>query len=458
MREIDFPVVGIGASAGGLKALQEFFDHIPEDSGAAFVVITHLAPQKTSAMDELLASHSAMEVKQVSSKTKIQPNHIYVIPPNKQLIIEDGRLQLSVREKDTQNVIDIFLRSLAAECNKSAIGIILSGTGSDGTLGLKAIKEMGGITMVQDPKEADYDGMPRSAISSGHVDFVMLIEELAQKVVDHKDVLNNVRVPIEENDFSEKETAALNEIFGLIISETGHDFNHYKRASVLRRLQRRMYVTRNKNIDDYRGYLKEHPDEINELFKDLLISVTNFFRDPEAFETLEKEVIPKIFEGKSAEDQIRIWITGCATGEEVYSLAILLHEYAAKLNYLPQIKIFGTDISEEALRIARRGVYPETISADVPKERLNRYFHKEDSGYRVSKEIRENVLISKHDLLTDPPFLKQDLISCRNLLIYFNSTDRSIKNIALCTPDGRFSVFGNVGFDNWSFGVFCTGK
>lgn len=420
MSQINFPVVGIGASAGGLKVLQEFFDHLDSDSEMAFVVITHLAPEKTSALDELLAQHTSMDVQQVKEKTEIQPNHIYIIPPNKQLFLEGNKLMLADKEKGHQTVIDVFFRSLAKECEKMAIGIILSGTGSDGALGLKSIKEYGGVTMVQDPKEATYNGMPRSAIDTDLVDFIMPTTELARKVMDHKEVLGNVSVPLHEDDLSPEESSALQNIFELLASQKGHDFKHYKRSSVLRRLQRRLYVTGNETIREYLEYLESNPNEITELFKDLLISVTNFFRDPEAFEVLEKKVIPKLFEDKNPDDPIRIWITGCATGEEVYSLAILVHEYAATLNYMPQIKIFGTDISDDALRIARRGIYPEAIATDISRERLMRYFHKEDSGYRVCREIREKVLISNHDVLSDPPFLNQDLIACRNLLIYFN--------------------------------------
>lgn len=421
MNKIDFPVVGIGASAGGLKALQEFFDNIPEDSGIAFVVIVHLAPQRTSAMSNLLSSHTLMKVNQVSKTTQIKPNHIYVIPPDKKLEVTDGTLQLSKVKGQPKGVIDVFFRSLAKRVEKQAIGIILSGTGSDGTLGLKAIKENGGVTMVQDPSEAEYEGMPRSAQDTGIVDFVMPVRELAQKVMDHKEFLGKVQIPLHTKDLSEKEELALKEIFELLLLKKKYDFNGYKRTSVLRRLQRRMHVTCSETIYDYRSYLDDHANEIEELFKDLLISVTNFFRDPEAFENLEKKVIPKLFEGKDASDQIRAWSIGCATGEELYSLAILLYEHASKLDHPPQIKIFGTDISEEALRIARKGFYPHSIAADISQDRLKNFFQEEESGYRVRREIREMVLVSKHNVISDPPFTNLDLIACRNLLIYFNS-------------------------------------
>jgi len=420
MGTINFPVVGIGASAGGITVLQDFFDHIDGGHDMAFVVVTHLAPEKKSTLDELLAKHSSMPVQQVTKRTEIEPGHIYVIPPSKQLSMEGNTLLVAEKEQDHQAVIDVFLRSMAKECGKLGIGIILSGTGSDGTLGLKAVKEFGGVTMVQDPEEAKYNGMPRSAIETDLVDFVLPTDGLAKKVMDHRELLSKVQVPLQQEELSSDESSALHNIFELLASKKGHDFKHYKRSSVLRRLQRRMYVTASKTIQDYSAYVSEHPDEVNELFKDLLICVTNFFRDPEAFELLKQKVIPKLFEGKNPEDPIRVWITGCASGEEVYSLAILLHEYAAQLDYRPQIKVFGTDISDEALRIARRAIYPQTIRTDVSDERLKRYFYKTEGGYRLCQEIREKVLISNHDILSDPPFLNQDLISCRNLLIYFN--------------------------------------
>ena len=444
MEPIDFPVVGIGASAGGITVLKEFFDNIDENCDMAFVVITHLAPEKDSTLDELLAHHTSMEVQQVTGKTEIKPGHIYVIPPNKQMSMEGNVLQLTEKEKSHQAVIDVFMRSMAKECEKLSIGIILSGTGSDGTLGLKAVKEFGGVTMVQDPEEAKYDGMPQSAIRTDLVDFILPVKELAKKVMNHREILGKVKLPLQDEKLSPEERSALQDLFSLLASNKGHDFKHYKRSSVLRRLQRRMYITAKKSIQDYYAYVEEHPDEMTELFKDLLICVTNFFRDPEAFASLKEKVIPKLFEGKSPEDPIRVWVTGCASGEEVYSLAILLHEHAATLNYMPQIKVFGTDISDEALRVARRAIYPKTIRTDVSDKRLQRYFYKENGGYRVCKEIRERVLISNHDILSDPPFLNQDLISCRNLLIYFNQNlqEEVLKIMHYALRPGGFLFLG----------------
>lgn len=444
MGKLDFPVVGIGASAGGLQSLQNLFENLPNDTGMAFVVIVHLAPQKTSALPNIISSHTTMDVEQVSTTTKIEPNHIYVIPPDKKLRIENGRLKLSELDHKPKAVIDIFFRSLAQGCREQAVGIILSGAGSDGTLGFKSIKEYNGVTMVQDPKEAEYDAMPRSAIATGLVDFVFSTKQLAEKLIDHKEFLGKVQLPLQEKNLSAAETTVLKKIFNLLASHKGHDFSLYKRTSVLRRLQRRMHVTGHKGLKEYADYLQGNPEEFSELFKDLLINVTYFFRDPESFKALKKQVIPEVFAGKESDEQIRIWVVGCATGEEVYSLAMLLHEYASTLDYFPQIKIFGTDISEEALRIARKGFYPESIIADVPEKYLKRYFNKEESGYQIRQEIREMVLISKHNIISDPPFSRLDMISCRNLLIYFDDELQSevLKILQYALRPGGFLFLG----------------
>lgn len=416
-----FPVVGIGASAGGLKAIRDFFSHLPDDSSMAFIVIIHLAPDKSSSLDDLVQDCTSMKVMQVSGKTEIKPNHIYVIAPDRQLFIEDNHLLSSDLEdrKGRPATIDLFFRSLAKARAKKAICVILSGTGTDGTVGLKSVKEYSGISMAQDPDEAQYDGMPCSAIDTGLVDFVLPAKELAHKVVDQKKILSDVQLPLEEKELSEEESKALQDIFEMLRKTVGRDFTDYKRSSVLRRIERRMHVTRNASLKDYAAYLVKNSDEVKELFKDLLISVTNFFRDPEAFEMLEKKIIPKLFERKKRGDQIRVWCTGCATGEEAYSLAILLHEHISELDDAPDIQLFATDIDEDALKVARKGWYAESITADVSDKRLQRFFIHEDYGYRVRDEIRETVLFAVHDLLSDTPFSKQDLIACRNVLIYF---------------------------------------
>lgn len=416
-----FPVVGIGASAGGVKALQDFFDHLPSDTEMAFVVVIHLDPDHSSNLDKLLDSSSEMNVLQVNRKTKLEPNCIYVIAPGKHLKIDGHYLIPTDKKKEEHTTIDLFFRSLAEQCREQAIGMILSGAGTDGSMGLKAIKEYGGVAIAQDPDEAEYNGMPQSAVDTGLVDFVLSLKDLGSKVAEYKEALSSVRMPLEPGKLSEKESKALHKVFDKLNAETGHDFSHYKRTTVLRRLQRRMQVTGNFRIAEYYRFIENNRDEVIDLFTDLLISVTNFFRDPEAFKAFEEKVIPKLFEHKEQGDQVRVWVVGCATGEEAYSMAILLNEYASTLDIRPEIKIFATDISKEALQTARQGIYPETITADVSEERIQRFFHKEGQGYRVNKEIREMVLFSFHDLLGNPPFSNLDLITCRNLLIYFNS-------------------------------------
>jgi two-component system CheB/CheR fusion protein len=311
----------------------------------------------------------------------------------------------------------LFFRSLAkAKAGRGAC-IILSGTGNDGTIGLKAVKKAGGLTMVQDPDDAQYPGMPQSAIDTGLADFVLPVEEMAEELTGYKEGLANISI----SDEDEEDRKALQKIFSNVLSHTGHDFSNYKRSSVLRRIERRMQVNRVADLSGYRDYLSDHPEETGELFKDLLISVTNFFRDPEAFDELESTIIPKLFEDKEPDDQVRVWVPGCATGEEAYSIAMLLLEHARTLDDPPDIKVFASDIDEAALNVGRKARYPESITADVAKGRLRRHFNKDGPEYQLKKEVREMVLFASHDLLRDPLFSNQDLIACRNLLIYLNS-------------------------------------
>ncbi|WP_441000827.1 CheR family methyltransferase [Fodinibius sp. SL11] len=414
-------VVGLGASAGGLEALESFFDAMPENPGMAFVVIVHLSPDHKSSMAELLQEHTSMPVTQVSKKTRMGSNHIYIIPPGQLLTLEDRDLILSEADKKEKKLttIDLFFRSLGTARNSYSACIILSGTGSDGSTGLKTIKEYGGIVLCQDPEQANYDGMPRSALQTGLVDFVLSAREMPAKLIEYKDGLKKIKISDLE-ELPKNEAKVLNKIFGKINTKMGHDFSQYKRSSILRRLERRMRITHTNTLSDYLTYITNNSPEINELFKDLLISVTNFFRDQQAFAELEKTVIPKLFEDKSSEDSIRIWVPGCATGEEAYSLAILLHEYAQTVNKPPDIQIFATDIDRDALDIARKGQYPESIATDISTKRLSRYFTKEGIKFQVKQNIRNLILFAAHDLLKDPPFSKLDLISCRNVLIYLN--------------------------------------
>lgn len=417
----DFLVVGLGASAGGLEALETFFEAMPEDPGMAFVVIIHLSPDHKSSMAELLQEHTSLEVSQITKRVRIEPNHIYIIPPGRLLSVENHDLVLSDSEKSDKKLttIDLFFRSLGKAQGTCSASVILSGTGSDGTIGIKTIKEQGGIVLIQDPEEAGYDGMPRSALQTGLADSVLPVSEIPAKLIDYKESLEQIKIA-EGEELPESDAKILSKIFDKINFKMGHDFTQYKRSSVLRRLERRMRIVHINTLSNYLDYLSSHPSEIKELFKDLLISVTNFFRDQEAFDKLERSVIPKLFEGKSSEDSVRVWVPGCATGEEVYSLAILLHEHARTLDNPPSIQIFATDIDQEALDIARQGKYPESIAADVKSERLERYFAKEGIEYYAKQNITSIVLFAVHDLLKDPPFSKLDLISCRNLLIYLN--------------------------------------
>ncbi|MGM0545649.1 MAG: CheR family methyltransferase [Bacteroidota bacterium] len=414
-------VVGLGASAGGLEALESFFDAMPENPGMAFVVIIHLSPDHKSSMAELLQDHTSLPVTQVSKKTRMESNHIYIIPPGQLLTVEDQDLILTETDKKDKKLttIDLFFRSLGIARNSYSACIILSGTGSDGSIGLKTIKERSGIVISQDPEEAAYDGMPHSAIKTGLVDLVLPAQKIPAKLIEYRKSLKQIKLSDSE-ELPDNDAKVLSKIFGKVNFRMGHDFSQYKRSSILRRIERRMRITHINTLSDYLEHLTNNPSEINELFKDLLISVTNFFRDPEAFDELEKTVIPKLFEDKDSEDSIRVWVPGCATGEEAYSLAILLHEYAQTVHKPPSIQIFATDIDREALDIARKGEYPESIASDVSTKRLAKYFTKEGIQYRVKQNISSLILFAAHDLLKDPPFSKLDLISCRNLLIYLN--------------------------------------
>ena len=417
----DLLVVGLGASAGGLEALQSFFDAMPDNPGMAFVVIIHLSPDHKSSMAELLQEHTSMPVTQVARQTNIKANHIYIIPPGQLLIVENKELILSEALKKDKKLttIDLFFRSLGTALNSHSACVILSGTGSDGSIGLKTIKERSGIVISQNPEEASYDGMPRSALQTGLVDMVLDTKEIPAKLIEYRKSLKKIKISDSE-ELPENDAKILSNIFGKVNAKMGHDFSQYKRSSILRRIERRMRITHINTLSEYLGFITDNPSEISELFKDLLISVTNFFRDPEAFEELKRIVIPELFEDKSTKESIRVWVPGCATGEEAYSLAILLHEYAQNVQKPPSIQIFATDIDQKALDIARTGQYPESIASDISTQHLARYFTKEGIQYRVKQNISNLILFADHDILKDPPFSKLDLISCRNLLIYLN--------------------------------------
>jgi two-component system CheB/CheR fusion protein len=440
------PIVGLGGSAGSLEALQQFFSKVPADTGMAYVVVVHLYPNHESALAAILQRVTSIPVIQVSQQVKIQPNHVYVIPPSKHLALADGSLQLleMTRQKGRHITVDLFFRNLADACGSGATAIILSGGDGDGACGLKRVKERGGLTIAQDPCEAIADGMPRAAIATGMVDWVLPVGDMPLRIMQYRKGGRRIRLPAEEATrvaFSneEREEACLRGIFFFLKARTGHDFSSYKRATVLRRIGRRMLVNGTEDLEGYLAFVRTHQGETGALLQDLLISVTNFFRDPEAFCALGAG-LPDLFHGKGPEDHIRVWIPACATGEEAYSVAILLCEYTSTLEQAPQIQILATDLDKQAIESAREGRYPTTIAADVSEERLRNFFVEEQGGYRIRRIIRETVLFAAHDLLIDSPFSRLDLVCCRNFLIYLNREAQSrvfdIFHFAL-RPGGR---------------------
>lgn len=417
-----FSIVGIGASAGGLEAIEGFFANTPSDCNVAFVIIQHLSPDYKSIMGSLLEKYTKMKVMVIQDGMKIQPNCIYLNSPTKEVDILNGNLHLT--EPDTTRAmrlpIDHFFRSLAADQGEKAVCIVLSGTGTDGTLGLKAIKGAGGMAMVQAEEQARYNNMPRSSIDTGLVDYILPVEKM------HTELLKYVRhpyieAPDELSTADEKFESSLKKIFIQIRAVTGHDFSHYKLNTIRRRIERRMAVHQICSIADYVRYLQQNNLEVEMLFKDMLITVTNFFRDPKAFKVLEEKVIPGLLENRLPDSAIRVWVSGCATGEEAYSIAILLVEAMQKSKKHINVQIFATDIDQDAIEYARQGLYPEAIAADVSMERLSRFFVKEDGTYRIKKHIREMVVFAVQNLIKDAPFSKLDLVSCRNVLIYMDS-------------------------------------
>lgn len=412
-------VVGIGASAGGIQALRTFFSAFPAESDLAFVVVLHLAPDHESSLAEVLQTTSALPVQEVTGRTRVEPGHVYVIPPGKHIEVTDGHLDLSAFEEPRYKraPIDHFFRTLAY-AHPDGVGILLSGGGADGTVGMKAIKEQGGLLMAQEPEEAEHSDMPRSAISTGLVDFVLPAEELAKKLLELSEHADRYRLPEKPETLPETEASVLEKILEQLHARVGHDFSGYKRSTVLRRLQRRLQINQIGDLRAYLGFLRGNAHEAEALFRELLISVTNFFRDAEAWEALGREIIPKLFEGKADNEDVRVWVPGCATGEEAYTMAMLLREHAATLDRPPHLQVFACDLDEDALAIAREGVYPEAIAADVSDERLKRFFTRTGEYFQVKKELREMVLFAPHNLLRDPPFSELDLIACRNLLIY----------------------------------------
>jgi PAS domain S-box-containing protein len=417
------PVVGVGASAGGLDAFQALFSCMPADSGMAFVLVQHLDPRHETLMPELLARHTSMPVQLVTEDTTVRTDHIYVTPPDTTVTIDDCVLRVSrpERARGRRTPIDSFFRSLAEDQGDDAVAIVLSGTGADGALGLRTVREHGGLTLVQTPASARYDSMPRSAILTGMVDHVLPVEEIPGRLLDHLRHLTASRGGAAVEGLRQEVEEHLPQICSLLRRQSGHDFSRYKQSTLIRRVRRRMADLRADSAAVYLELLRGDSQEADRLFRDLLIGVTHFFRDAEAFEALEHKVIPHLFERKGFDEQVRVWVPGCSTGEEAYSIAILLRERAAALEEPPHVQIFATDIDAQALETARQAWYPESIAGQVSAERLERFFVRHGNLYQVSKEIREMCLFSAHNIIADPPFSRLDLVSCRNLLIYLEA-------------------------------------
>jgi two-component system CheB/CheR fusion protein len=415
-----FPIVGIGASAGGLEALEQFLRRVPAGSGMAFVIVQHLDPTHKGIMAELLQRATGMKVMQVKDRTRVRPDCVYVIPPNKDMSLLHGVLHLlePVSSRGLRLPIDFFLRSLAQDQQEHSIGVILSGMGSDGTLGLRAIKEKAGVVLVQEPATAKFDGMPRSAVDAGLADIVAPVNDLPGKILAYLQrtpLIARTEVALEE-----KTQSALGKAIILLRAHTGHDFSLYKPNTLYRRIERRMGIHQITRMTDYIRYLQENTQELDLLFKELLIGVTNFFRDAAAWDQLLTQAIPGLLANRSPGHALRAWVPGCSTGEEAYSLAIVFKEAIeqAKPKGNFALQIFATDLDRDAIAKARQALFPHNIAADVSPERLTRFFAKEDRGYRVRKEIREMVIFAPQNLVMDPPFTKLDILSCRNLLIY----------------------------------------
>ncbi|HEY8920785.1 MAG TPA: chemotaxis protein CheB, partial [Chitinophaga sp.] len=381
----DFLIVGLGASAGGVQALKEFFEHVPADTGMAYVVILHLSPDYDSKLAEVLRAIAHIPVTKVTEKVAVEPDHIYVVPPNRHLTMLDGHILVSdnTGESDRRAPVDIFFRTLAESHGPRAVCVVLSGTGANGSMGLKRVKENGGATFVQVPREAEFNEMPRNAIATELVDDVLPVAAIPNKIIAYKASLDTVQITVEADKRPEAQQQALREIFSQLRMRTGQDFSNYKRPTLLRRIERRVNIRNMPDLSTYVTYLQKNPEETTALLKDLLISVTNFFRDRKAFEMIENDILPRLIENKHAEEQLRIWVAGCATGEEAYSLAMLCAERTLGVIDAPKVQIFATDIDEAAIAHAREGVYTLNDAADVSPERLRKFFIREGEGYRI---------------------------------------------------------------------------
>jgi two-component system, chemotaxis family, CheB/CheR fusion protein len=442
-----FFVVGLGASAGGIQALQTFFKATPASSNMAYVVILHLSPDQDSQLAQVLQHSTTMYVSQVKESVYLEPDHVYVISPDKHLKMEDGHLIVSTNTDiaDRRAPVDIFFRSLAESHNGHAIGIILSGSGANGSMGLKRIKELGGAVFVQNPREAEFNEMPRNAIATNMVDEVLNVADIPAKIIAYRDSFGSFSIPEIPKEREENDQQALRNVLTELRMHTGHDFSNYKRPTILRRIERRVHVRNLPDLPAYASFLRQHPEEVYALLRDLLISVTNFFRDQKPFEELETTILPQLLENKTSADHLRIWVAGCATGEEAYSIAMMCMDLTIGMVDMPKIQIFATDIDEAAIAVAREGFYTLNDAADVSQDRLNRYFNKEEAGYRVRQELRETILFAKHNFLKDSPFSRIDLVSCRNVLIYLNRSaqERVFETFHFALKPSGFLLLGS---------------
>src|SRR5438132_2478093 len=443
------PIVGIGGSDGGFEAAMEFLRHLPQKTGMAYVIVQHLDPHHASRLSNLLGKVTAMPVSEVTRTTTPKPNTVYVQPPNKCVFAKNGALTLVRREERLNVAIDHFFESLAEECGSRAIGVVLSGTGSDGTAGLRAIKAAGGLTFAQNQESAKFDAMPRSAIRAGFVDLVLTPREIAreiERVANHPYIRRGLSDPEEMEKAAYRQADDLGRIFLSLKKQMGVDFSAYKESTLIRRIQRRMALHRIEKISQYARFLRDNKKEIQSLFDDLLINVTRFFRDEALFRALKKRFLPALLKNKSKDRQpeLRAWIPGCATGEEVYSLAICILETLGSGLSKMRIQIFGTDLSESVIEHARLGIYSSAIEKDVSSARLKRFFVKRDGSYQIHRNVRDICTFARQNICVDPPFSRLDLISCRNVLIYLSPElhKRSIPQFHYALNPGGYLILG----------------
>ena len=453
----DFPIVGIGASAGGLEALEQFFKNMPKDNGMAFVVIQHLDPNHVDILAELLQRTTSMPVAHVTDRLPVKPNHVYVIPPNKSMSILNGTLHLfePIESRGLRLPVDFFFRSLADDQQEKSIGIILSGMGSDGSLGLKAIKEKNGLVLVQDPGEAKFDSMPKSAVAAVNVDILGAANELPEKLINY---LKFSPVVTHDSEIEPKSISNLDKIIILLRTQTGHDFSQYKKNTMFRRIERRMNVHQIDKINNYIRFLQENPKELEILFKELLIGVTSFFRDAAVWNKIKESILPDMFNELPNGHVFRAWIPGCSTGEEAYSLAMIFIEAYEKIKQEKNftMQIFATDLDSDAIEIARKGVFSSNIAVDVSPERLSQFFTSNENGFRINTAIREMVIFAPQNVIKDPPFTKLSLLSCRNMLIYMES-ELQKKLMALfhyCLNPGSIMLLGSAESENSQNAMF----